>query len=270
MAVKTKITMQQLPKADLAPQFFEESDKEFILQSPNGNGWQLQYSFLGNNVIYHVWKKGKPTFDFGYENYYTGKGDDIENEIIGAGQPMEIETVASEAESYIDVEFLPNDTYLQGGEAMWRDSQHGDAISIVVISKANILSTEGTDLYLSLDGNRIKEDLQNPTHKFINPPVLVDNKSQQGYWDFDGSNIIANNAGQGRFDILTIEKTVARLVNYVPVSPNSNGYVELETENAWKIQPGYKFRFIAHNNSGTQWKCNFFLHMFRESTIDYI
>lgn len=270
MAVKTKVTMQQLPEADLAPQFFAESKKDFVLDSPEGNGWQLQYSFLGNNVIYHVWKKGQPTFDFGYENYYTGRGDDMTNEIIGEGVPMEIQTNTTDSESYVDVEFLPNETYLQGGEAMWHDSAYGDAVSIVVVSKANILSSEGDDLFLSLDGNRVKMDYVNPTHKFINPPVLVDNKYQTGYWDFNGHNLTPNDEGKGRYDILTVEKTVARLVNHVPVSPNSDGYVELSTTNAWKILPGYKFRFIAHNNSKTIWQCNFFLHMFRRSTIDYV
>lgn len=271
MPAKTKLTFDKIPDVDSSPDLFDGSEKTYEITRPDGNGWKHEDSFLGNNSIISVWKKGTPDFDDGYELYWTGAGDDIVTNQIGEGSEILIQVSnTDEVDKYVDIEFIPDETYLYGGQAMWSGTQLHDSISLVVVAKANVFATLGND-DLILDNGRAKYvGVGNGTHSFTDIPILIDNKEGLGYWNYDiESGLMPAVNGDGKYDIIDSEKTVARLINKVPTSPNTDSYVEIASVNAWKILYGYKFRFIAHVNASNKhaWSCSLFLSMFRKSTI---
>lgn len=267
------MTFDKIPDVDSSVDLFDNSEKILPITAPDGYGWSHQESFLGNNSIIHIWKKGTPQFDDGYELYWTGCGDDTTNGIIGGGEDLIIEVSDTDTvDQTIDIEFIADETYLYGGQAMWSGSQLHDSISLVVVAKATPIATGG-DLSLTVTDNKIQYvGVGNGTHYFTGTPVFVENKSGTGLWNLDTSGASPSAvpaSGDGGYDMFDIEKTVSRLLNKIPTSPNNDGYVAIAGHTAWKIFHGYKFRFIAHvqpSNPHT-WSCSLFLHMFRRNTI---
>jgi len=271
MPVTTKLTFSEVPKVDTSVDYFDSSDKEIIVDKPNGVGWKHENSFLGNNSVIHVWKKGVPDFDEGYELYWTGYGDDVTNGIIGEGQEIFINISDTDTtDQSVEFEFIAQDTFLYGGHAVWSGTQIKDSFSLLVIAKENVFVTTGDqDLTIGNDGRAIYVGTGNGTHSFSDTPVITENKTGTGYWncDFETGLQPATN-GDGFYDILNYEKTVARIINKVHTI-GADGTFDITAENSWNILHGYKFRLVAHvdSNNPHAWQCGLSLSMFRRSTI---
>lgn len=268
MAIENRITFQPIPKVEQSGDYVNE-DRDMGIPTPEGSGWRLAYSMRGEFNICHVWKKGGIQYDRGYENTWTSKGDDIINNKIGEGSIMVLSNEVGVAEKEVTFEFIPKDTYMFGGAISWEGAGTQDALTIDVIATATSVSTGGNLSVIVVDDKIVPVDAGTGTHEITGMPTVVDNKSNTGYWNFDSGSLVEAPNQDGNIDLYTVDKVVARLVNYLPTIPTTYYGHSISSENAWKILPGYKFKFRSHNVSNTEWSASMTLSMIRRKTVDY-
>lgn len=268
MAIENRITFQKLPKVEQSSNYDNES-RESQIPYPDGSGWRLAYSIRGEFNICHVWKKGGIQYDRGYENTWTSKGDNISTNQIGQGQTMVITNEVDLPEKQVDIEFLPASTYMHGGAVSWQDASVQDSISVEVIALATDIIAGGNLSVTIVDNKIVPTERGAGTHEIAGMPTVVDSKGNTGYWNFSNGSLLEAPNQDGNVDLYTVDMAVACLVNNLPTVPTTSYGQNIKSENAWKVLPGYKFRFKTHNVSNTTWTATLSLAMFRKQTIDY-
>ncbi|ASV44175.1 hypothetical protein PBI_SCTP2_160 [Salicola phage SCTP-2] len=265
MSVQYKITLDNIPEADESYSY-DNVTLEHTINRPEGLGWKLEYSVKGNYYIYHFWKKGSIIYDYGLQTYFTGKGDDITNQLIGDGSSLRIVTGTTQQDYTQDVEFIADQTYLFGGKASWSGTGSNDAISVHVVASATPVKTQSSGDVI-LNGDLIEPVSDNSgTHVIDGVKAVVPNNNNSGWWDIVDKTVVPNYNQEGIYDLYKIEKTISRLINHIYIDNNVDGYNELTNDNTWKVAPGHKFRLVAHNNSGNQWTVSFIMYMIRSKT----
>ena len=257
MAIKRIITAQEIPEVDTSPDL-RTSDREIDAVQPDGIGWKLENSFRGEYNIFHVWKQGDINYDSGFENYWSSKSDDVANNVVGDGNKFSLSLTSSDSELSVEGEFIPYESYIYGGSIFWDGDSSNKTVTLEVIAKQTTLVSGDS---ITVDGNNkiVPNETQSGTHD-IDVPTLVDNKTSTGWWDYTDHQLVPNYSQEGTFDLYNVDKTVARLLNEIDLMPSEAGNNEIKSENAWRVFPGYKFKFIAKNPDSGTWKTTLVFH----------
>lgn len=268
MAIKRKITAQALPEVDTSPDL-RDSNREFEALAPEGVGWKLENSFRGEYNIFHVWKKGDVNYDNGFENYWTSKGDDLSNGIVGDGTKFSISMTTGDTQKTVEGTFLPYESFIYGGTIFWEGSSNKKTVSLDVVASASSIKS-GTTVTVDSNTNKVIPSSDNTgTNDIDGIPTLVDNKTLNGWWDFTNDQLIPNIEQKGSFDIYTVDVTVARLLNDLDLMPKASGENCIKADNAWKVFPGYKFKLIANSIEDGDWDVSLVFHMIKRKTVSY-
>lgn len=261
MSVTNRITMVPFPDADRAFEFYHDQNSWFDIASPPGHGWHLENAFLGNNVIYFIWKHGSGRYDSGLMHYWSGYGDDVANNTYGDGQQLFIQNTIGSSASHVDVEFIHTDNYLYGGTVTTDLTSLGNYISIEFYANETIIS-ENMYGNVIVDNGIVKPD-DNGTH-IITAYGLV--PFENGDWDYNDVELIPN-LGNGSYILNTTETLLSRPVNKIPITGLNGTSQEVIGGNGIKLIKGGFFRITTINNSNTDWKAYLYFHFSRNCTI---
>lgn len=252
-----------------------------------------QTAALGGKVAVH--SSPKPEIE-GLETFvvWTGAGDDVsdpENPVIGDGDLLNFQCTIGTSEVVKDVIWDQQTfgrVWIHEAYLKFTDGGNGDYITAYVMAKpstildaATIAFLEGqgqlppgaVTLDLELDGTdntKVLPAAGGPgtgTHGFGAVPVLVPRTySKNGYWDYDGVNLIPNLAGTGAFDIHTTEQVAHKYVNKVPCNGDCTTYFMMSSDETAEIRDGYFIRITAYNVSNTNWEASVLMEIYRERT----
>ncbi len=234
-------------------------------------GDTLPKSPLGDLLAVHPSTKPKAA---GKEFYlvWTGAGDDIVNGIIGEGELLSFAIKATDTSISKDVRFDPQfgDIYLHEGYAKWNNGGIGDNMTATIMADPTVLQ-QSVNLDLIVDGtNWVKYapgGAGTGTDGFAATPVLVPRTfSKDGDWDYDGVNLTPNSSGTGGYRISSVERTVHKYINRIPLCFSSGTYTRLTSDETAYLPPGYFIRITAFNVSGNAWNCSFMFEVYRERT----
>lgn len=205
--------------------------------------------------------------------YWTGSGDDVDNGILGGQDPNFFVMETGTPTNVVDIKFdhSKGDFYIHEGHLLWDGAGIGDYFEAFVVAEPSLVQPFA-NLDLILDGDMIKYapgGSGTGTHGFAAVPSPVPNWDGTGCWDFDKKTqmLIPNVDCAGRWDLFTVEKNVARFINKIPMYSNSYGFETLDSDDTFRIFPGYFVRCTAHNISDGNWVCTFYMTAFRERTL---
>lgn len=235
---------------------------------------QLPLSTLDSKKL-SVHPSYKPEVD-GTTTYavWVGAGDDTVSNpsILGEGDLLHFEMVPGVAQVSKDVKFdhaAFGRVWIHEAYMKFDNGGPGDYISGDVIASASVVQTS-VNLDLILDGDYIKYSPSGPgtgTHGFGGTPNLIPRTySNDGSWDFDGTNLTPNLTDTGQYNISTVDTVVHRYVNRIPVT-GSSPYFSMTSDETTELNPGYFLRITCHNVSDTTWNLSSMLEIYREQTI---
>lgn len=263
MAVTNRVTMREFPDADQAIEYYQESDKSFDLETPPGHGWRLEHSFIGNNVIYFVWKKGGIKFDGGLVHYWTGYADDIVNETIGNGTRLVMDNVTGQSSTSIDANFIHADTYLYGGTITTDNGEFGNEIIIEYFANGTTLTEDATNGDVIIDNGLVKPS-ESGTHTIDTFGLIP---QENGDWNYNDENGLVANLGNGKYILSTVDVLLTRPVNGIPITGLNGEEQTVIGGNGIQLLKGGYFKFTTVNHSDTNWKAYLYMHMCRNATI---
>jgi len=205
---------------------------------------------------------------------WTGAGDDPITGSIGGGELLGFECTPGTALVEIDVKFSPVNgrIWIHEGYLKFDNGGVGDYMDSLVICNPTPLQTS-VNLDLVIDGDWIKYSLSGPgtgTHGFADPtlislvprPFLKD-----GDWDYDGTNLTPNFAGDGNSKISAVEKVVSKFLNKIPVKGTSS-FFTMTSDETTELPANFFLRIRAHNVSNTTWSATAIMEIYREKTVD--
>jgi len=260
MAVTNRITMLPFPDADTALEYYNSSEKFFDLEPPEGYGWRLENSFIGNNVIYFHWKKGSMLFDGGLNHYWTGYGDNLTTSTYGDGNRMVINNTTGIISSYVDVEFIHTDTYMYGGTVTVDNSDFGNEITMEYYAKETTLETSTSGTVIIDNGKVLPSD--NGTHNIVDFGLVPDDN---GDWDYDENGLVAS--VNGKFSLYTFNVLLVRPVNGLPITGLNGTEQSIISNNVIDLLYGSFLRIKTKNNTDTNWNAYIYVHLLRKNTI---
>jgi len=266
MPIKRKITAQELPMVDTSPSYKNEA-REFLIDAPDGSGWSLEHSFRGEYNIFHVWKKGDTNYDNDYENCWSSVADDIDNDVVGGGAKFTIDILSAESEKSIEGAFLPFETFIHGGSLFWEGDNSPKSVTLEVVGAPTDL-VSGTTVDVDNDGKIFFVGQSNGNYDLGTNVCIIDNKTNSGHWDYIDYQLLPNMNNEGKYDLYNKEIVVAKLINSFDLLPSSHGSKTIESGNAWKVLPHYKFRLRVHDNS-SNCKVSLMFHMIKRKTVSY-
>ncbi len=221
----------------------------------------------------------KPTVDGG-STYavWTGAGDDLSQSPSGLGEgPMLHWDMSPQTgsplvtqEVTVDLEFDPahGRVWVHEGYLKFNNGGCGDYMESYIMSYATPVQTAANKI-LYIEDNWIKYATGSPspaTHGWAGTPVLVPRTfSQDGDWDWDGTNLTPNLNGTGGYKISDIQRKVHRYFNKIPCS-GSSPYFSMTSDETTEILEGYFIRISAYNISNTTWNASIIIEIYRERT----
>jgi hypothetical protein len=167
--------------------------------------------------------------------YFTSRGDDIENAIVGKGSYLSLVNPSGLTDAYSEVSFL-EDIYLKDGIAFWQNAVMGDEISVEVVLKAN------TPLYVA---------------------------SQTGNFNKDASdNLIPATSWDGSWLILPTDHVLDRFVNSVMIMGDNTHGLNLESSTSAVVPKECKLRLSMNTaTNNTAIGVNICLELYRTKTV---
>lgn len=205
---------------------------------------------------------------------WTGAGDDIAGGNLGDGDLLHFDMTAGNPITSKDIKFDHASfgrIWLHEAYMKFTGAGDGDFITSNIMAEATTLQTS-LNLDLVIDGDDIKFAPGGPgtgTHGFAANPVLIPRSfSNDGDWDYDGTNLTPNVAGTGKYKIKTVETPVHRFVNKIPCYGDCASYFSMTSDETAELNPGYFIRAEVHNNSNGNWHLSVMLEIYRERTVD--
>jgi hypothetical protein len=113
--------------------------------------------------------------------YFTNRGDDMENGMVGEGQKLFIENIEGLEEQSVKIQFL-EDIQIKDAYVFWENAVWGDSISIEVILPANTLFESNTNHgnVIVVDGvptpvteSQVPDDTWTGTHMYFPTDVSL-------------------------------------------------------------------------------------------------
>jgi hypothetical protein len=186
------------------------------------------YLYDSNNVIELKTSDGRPnvapnSFPPWVNLYFTGRGDDCANEIVGNG-PFFTGSLNSFGDSTVTWKFL-DIIYLLGGIVCYSNAQVGDTLHYYVSATGTVTGSGTQNVVLSNvgPGNIILPVTgSGQTTIDLASAVPVPNHDYNGFWDLAidkvGSGTIFPNYNQtGTYDLYDFDVPLGNLINSVPI-----------------------------------------------------
>lgn len=174
--------------------------------------------------------------------YFTTRGDDIQNNIIGKGKQLIITNPDAKDEVQIEFQFL-EDIQLKDAYIFWEHAKWGDMISAEVILPANIP-------YL------------HPTHK-------GNAKLKNGVIDYITSSQVPDETWVGDYLLSPVDTPIVRFVNEFRVLGDNQLGTLLESSGVALISKDLKLR-ISYKNEiapNTEIQLILLIELYRENTL---
>lgn len=234
---------------------------------------------LEGKLAVHASSKPEPT---GYTTYavWAGAGDDM-NEAdaalsIGTGELLSFNMVLGTPVVTKDVKFDPRHGRVWIHEAYVKFENGGveDYLDADIIAPATPLQQAASLDYIVEDDwlKYAPGGAGTGTHGLAGNPILMERTfSKDGDWNYDGTNLTPNFAGDGQYKITTIERVAHRYFNKIPLNGSSTTYFTMSSEETAElpVSSGYFIRINVHNVSNSNWSISIIMEMYRERTIGY-
>lgn len=214
---------------------------------------------IPNKVTYVVW---------------TGAGDDLDTHQLSAGPLLSVFLEPGISEKSVDVKFDPvhGRVWLNEGYLRFQDAGVGDYVSAYIMAPPTQLQ-QLANLDLIVDEeNCVKYSPGGPgtgTHGFAATPVLLPRSySNDGDWDYDGTNLLPNFTRTGQYRMSTNEKAVHKYFNKIPLVGSCPNYFSMASDDTAELIHPYFVRITFHNVSNTTWNAQVIMEIFRERTCE--
>jgi len=203
---------------------------------------------------------------------WVGSGDDVDNDIIGAGELLEFDMEPGLSTVSKVIKFTPSAgrVWIHEGYLKFTNGGKGDNLTADVVAPATLLQ-QSVNLDLILDGDQVKLSPSGPgtgTHGFAATPVLIPRTfSKDGGWDYDGVNLTPNMSNTGMFMIRNVKIAIHRYINRIPCIGTASSYVSLSSNETTELILPYYIEITCNNVSDTTWTTSVLLEIYREKTI---
>lgn len=236
-------------------------------------GEDLPYSEVGGKLWVH--SSAKPVIP-GKTLYvqWIGRGDDVQNHMLGQGDPLHFHMTPGTPSTSRDIKFDPmfGDVYVHEGYCAWDEAGQGDTMTALIMADGTPLQQfVNLDLVIDAEGS-VHYSPQGPgtgTHGFAAVPHLLSRSfSNDGEWDYDATlGLRPNFLNTGGYRISIHEQVVHRFVNDAPVYGSSNNYFRMVSEDTFLLPAGFFLRITCNNNSDTHWHASVMMTVYRERTF---
>ncbi|HLD90948.1 MAG TPA: hypothetical protein VI911_08050 [Patescibacteria group bacterium] len=199
--------------------------------------------------------------------YWTGEGDDTTNpRLVGGGTPIVVNHIVGDPDPdpiYVDFNIVENETWLHEGYITWKDALL-DTITLEVVPRVTT-TTVGTNTNYNLYGGylivpaagngtvAITSDITTHTGGLVYVPDDDQHNAPVAFWDATWNtvtkryeNITPAPYGNGRYNMFTVEVTLARFINKVPLL--SNGFIALNSSDTDQVGSGMRLKVTADTN----------------------
>lgn len=175
--------------------------------------------------------------------YFTGRGDDIANNLVGKGAKLIIENPTGDTTASMECRFI-DDVFLKDGIAFWENAVFGDSVDMEIVLPSGIpMRAE------EVNGNADVID-ENGTISYITASQTPDDT-----WT-------------GNYFMFPFDYTVHRFVNEFPLIGSNNIGTILESSDTAEIQKIFKFKITMNSPSGNMaLKLYVVLELYRERTV---
>jgi hypothetical protein len=247
-------------------------------------GDTMPYSrHLEGKLAVHSSAKPEPP---GSQTYavWAGSGDDpnaVEAaDSLGAGPILTFNMSFEESGPHIetkDVWFDPRHgrVWIHEAYIKFEDGGVQDYMSADIMAPASPLLTHTVSLDLVVDADgwvtAAPGGAGTGTHGFAGTPSLLPRTySNDGDWDWDGTNLTPNLTSTGGYRINANEMSVHRYFNKIPLYGTVSNYITMSSEETAElpVSSGYFIRISVHNLSNTNWNMTAIMEIFRERTVD--
>lgn len=190
---------------------------------------------------------------------------------LGCGPLLQFQMVPGTPSVTRDIHFDPRHgrVWIHEAYIKFNGAGNGDEITADVIAPATPLQQVADLDYNVVNGWLVYAGPGAGTHGLAGQPVLVKRSfSKDGDWDFDGTNLLPNMAGEGEYKITTTERIVHRYINRVPLYGDTNTYFTLSSDESAElpVELGYFLRITITNGSNDVWNLSALMEIFRERT----
>ncbi len=175
--------------------------------------------------------------------YFTGKGDDVANGLVGKGSKLILENPSGDTTSFMECAFI-DDLFLKDGMAFWENAVFGDSVSMeIVLPAGQPMPAE------AMNGNADVVD-ENGTISYITASQAPDET-----W-------------VGNYFLFPMDYVVHRFVNEFPLNGSNNIGTVLESSDTAEIAKIFKFKITMNSPSGNMaLKLYVMLELYRERTV---
>lgn len=209
---------------------------------------------------------------------WTCSGDDLSNEIRGAGNNFMLACTAEDTTTSVDVRFLTASEKVHIFECYiaWENAGFGDYFTAEFWAKASpVTSATNSNYTLDPSTHKIRYTPGTGNCTLTGTPTFVqcsnysyDHTTWNGWWDLDptGSYPIPSMTQKGQFDWYDIDVIVFRFIKF-SVLGTCHTPLHLKSEDTQLLPPNYFIKVTLHNISQTAWKLVGNLVIFREHTV---
>jgi len=239
---------------------------------------QLPFSrHLDGKLAVHSSSKPEPE---GISTYviWCGCGDDLtqqnEEDSIGGGELLQFSPTTGTSEVVKDVKFDPRHgrVWIHEGYLKFENGGSGDYFMADIMAPPTPLQ-QSTNLDYVVENDWLKYapgGAGTGTDGLAGTPVLVPRTfAKDGDWDYDGSTLLPNFAGNGNYKITTTERIIHRYFNKIPTYGTSSTYFSMTSDETAElpVELGYFVRCRAVNVSNTDWHLSIIMEIYRERTF---
>jgi len=222
---------------------------------------------------------------------WSGVGDDpTDVSKVGGGAAFDIQHDIGEGDPesiYIDYNMVKNETWLHEGYLTWKDCDM-DRLTVEIVPQVTVSHTDSTastlyNLYggymvvpAAGDGTLVLDaDITDPNAGLVYMPDNDLGEAPTAFWnaDYNSStklyeNITAAPTGNGRYNMFTVEITLARFLNHMPLL--GSGFITLNSSDTDQLGHGMRLKMIANTNGSVddhKWAVACLMCLHRESSV---
>ena len=207
----------------------------------------------------------------GTKVYWTGAGDDPSNpDNVGGGNTFTFSHVSgspSHEEYYFDFNIIENETWIHEGYVTWKDCIF-DRVSLEIVPRVTPTSASSNTLYNVyggfliipaagdgvIDVDTISAGTMPSTGGLIYIPEDDEGNQPPSYWNADWNtttnqfeNITAAPAGNGQYNMYSVEVPISRFVNNMPFL--DSGFIRIQSADVDEIGHGMRFKVICNTHT---------------------